>query len=137
MEQIEKSTKVWQSVFGTTPTREGLQVARAMECNPRHIRLNLWETPSTTREGVFYRQEVYFNGISDASDIGYGLHIDCTCPSAEPCIHAIRIENKYQANWKFYFYLFGLSDDVSFAELHEKALMIDEKLKANSYRRAA
>ena len=133
----ENNLKIWNQASGQTTAKQDLQTARSIECRPEFMGLNLWQTPSTTRAGIVYRQEVFFAGFSNDYTHGLDLNIECTCPSRVTCKHILKIQRVYCANWSYLFTLFGMEESKRMSELWSRAQAIYERMERSSQRIAA
>ncbi len=133
----EKSLKVWNQANGLSkPSKKALQIIRSLECQPVQERVGVWHTPSLTAEGVVYRQEVFFRGFTDSKAHGLDFYIECTCPAAKECKHAIRVESKMDTDWRLIFEFFGMEDSNRFSQLWSRAQTVSALMERDSFEAA-
>jgi hypothetical protein len=130
----EKTLSRWLEANGQgKPSKESLQFARSLACEPEFLGSNNWQTPSTSKPDTSYKQQVYFAGFDANTSHGLNLRVECDCPATKECIHVQKLQRVYCANWTYLFILFGLdTKEIRMSALWAKAKAVYAQMEVEA-----
>lgn len=156
----EKNLAAWSNVFGATPSKAELKLARASEINFSQTGADIFtvesQNPIKRLNGVTYRVTVSYAGESAAVIVnnqisfinahGCEFIAGCTCPDAlkfphQNCKHALAVLNFVNDDWDFAFGFFGLETEANgrapFREFAEMTTAANKAITESKARLAA